>query len=52
MLPTVVRDYFEIYATVPVNSHSSIKSIAYIPYVESAQKKILFQYIFDRLLLL
>ena len=39
MLPTVVRDYFEIYATVPVNSHSSIKSIAYIPYVESAQKK-------------
>jgi len=39
MLPTVVRDYFEIYATVPVNSHISIKSLAYIPYVESALKK-------------
>ncbi len=38
MLPTVVRDYFEIYATVPVKSHVSIKSIAYIPYINITQK--------------
>lgn len=38
MLPTVVRDYFEIYATVPVNQHISIESIAYIPFINSSQK--------------
>lgn len=38
MLPTVVRDYFEIYATVPVNQHISIESIAYITFINSSQK--------------
>lgn len=38
ILPQVVRDYFEIYGTVPVKTYQSINSIVYVVEVQDSEK--------------